>query len=294
MSGKMLVDQLNREFAIGEALQFKAHASGLVLGQVANDFCTAEFFLHGAHVTRFQPVNQDQPVLFMSGSSAFHDQQPIRGGIPICFPWFSSHPTDRDAPSHGLARIQSWNLARAFDEEDGAIVVDLSTRIGDFQLAYRMNFSRELDAQLKVENRGSNEVTFEIALHSYFAISDTEHVKITGLEQASFIDQLENRQYDPSPHPVVFDREIDRIYTNTDATISIHDAAYDRIMEIEKLNSRSTVIWNPWIEKSRRMPDFGDDEFHHMCCVETANIRGNEIKLRPGASHTTGAVHRIR
>ena len=294
MSEQSQIDQLNTKFAIGDALQFKPHESGLVVGQVACELCDAQFFLHGAHVTSFHPKGHGQPLLFMSDKSVFDDRKAIRGGIPICFPWFSSHPTDKDAPAHGFARIQNWEMVRAFDEEDGAIVVELRTSVDPFELVYRIQFADDLSVRLTVQNTGNEHAQFEVALHSYFVISDTKNVRITGLEQARFVDQLkENQEFDPSSEPIVFEREFDRIYIDTDATVSIHDSEYDRVIEIEKLNSHSTVVWNPWAEKSQRMADFGDAEYHRMCCVETANIRQNAILLQPDEKHTTGCIHRI-
>ena len=146
---------------------------------------------------------------------------------------------------------------------------------------------------LRVENTTDDEVAFELALHSYFELSDCRHVEISGLESVPFLDQLTGINETSAGKPIRFTGETDRIYEPSRESIVIHDPKKLRRIEVTRTNSNSTVVWNPWIAKAARMGDFGDEEWQRMCCVETANVRSHQVRLQPRESHTTTAIHRI-
>lgn len=298
-----LLESLNDRFAFENRLEFAFHESGLIAGHVKTDQCLAEFFLHGAHVTQFVPQDE-KPLLFMSSESMFDSSNPIRGGIPICFPWFGSHPSNFEMPSHGFARISGWELVETSWHGE-SVQVELALKLAPFDLRYVMTFSSELHVELQITNASDELQTCETALHTYFAVSNIANVSLTGLENDSFIDQLTREKHPPSldsnglngsngpVHPISFEKETDLIYLETSAAIQIHDSDWNRTIEIEKEGSLSTVVWNPWIAKSARMPDFGNDEYQNMVCVETANISPQHMLIQPNELKRVACRHSI-
>jgi glucose-6-phosphate 1-epimerase len=270
---------------------------------IETGLCAAELYLHGAHLCRWQPRHQSHPVLWMSESSRFEAGAPIRGGVPICFPWFGTRAGDPSAPVHGIARISAWTLDGAGLEGDGSVVVRLSLDCGalevphaphDLHLAYELHLGRELSMALTVTNRGGVPCTFEEAVHTYFSVGDVRQVSVAGLEGATYVDKVDGGTRKTQPdEPVTIGAETDRLYLDTGTAVTLADRVLGRSIRLEKTGSRSTVVWNPWVAKSRAMPDFGDDEWPGMLCIETANAADNAVTLPPHASHTMTAAIRV-
>lgn len=282
----------------------KTSVPGLLLGsgpnglsrfQVQSELASAELYLHGAHLTAWQPAGQ-RPVLWLSGASWFEPGKPIRGGVPICFPWFGPNSQDSSLPAHGTARLREWQLQTAAAAGDGVISLLLQETIGSFQLRYELGIGRELDLRLtcQLSESAAAAERFEAALHTYFAVSDIRAVQLTGLENAGYLNKVPQVQWcEPTGEPIRFTEETDRVYQNTTDTVVLHDVGMQRVISVSKEGSLSTVIWNPWIDKSRRMPDFGDDEWTGMVCIETACVGDHAIVLQPGQSHQLRATIRI-
>ncbi len=286
-----LAETLASRFRI-RGLEFKSDASGLTRAMITTPICRGELFLHGAHVTAFQPAGHD-PVLWVSEKSHFANGKAIRGGVPICFPWFGPLASDPKAPGHGFARTKAWDFVAASDTNEGGISVSLQTTIEDFELRFSVAFGRELQMSLQVTLAGSAKkpATFEEALHTYFAVGDIRMVAIQGLESTPFIDKVDGAQTKPAEGVALkFLGETDRVYLDTTSACILHDAVLDRSIWVGKSNSKSTVVWNPWIDKSAKMADFGDDEWPGMVCIETANVGPNSITLKPAESHTMSVI----
>ena len=272
---------------------------GLPRLSVATVPCTAEVYLHGAHLCRWQPRGQAQPVLWMSRASRFEAGAPIRGGVPICFPWFGPKAGDPSVPVHGVARISPWTLVRAEVEPDGTAVIVLSLASNAapqpaapqaFTLTFTARLGESLSMALTAANTGQTPLTFEEALHTYFAVSDVRRVSVDGLAGATFIDKTDagaRKTQDAAPIAIV--AETDRLYLNTSAPVTLADPGFGRRIIVSKTGSLASVVWNPWVAKSRAMPDFGDDEWPGMICIETANAADHAITLQPGGAHTMTA-----
>ena len=261
---------------------------------IATDACRAEVFLHGAHLTRWQPAHATSPVLWLSDHSFWEDRKPIRGGVPICFPWFGPHRSDSSAPAHGFARLLDWTLVEAVDSQNGGVSLTFALEGQDlsplwpfrFRAAFSVEMGETMTMALEVENRDVRPLSFEEALHTYFSVSDISQVTISGLERSPYLDKVggtTQRAADDSP--VRFTGETDRVYLDSSATCVIDDPGLRRRIEVAKAHSRSTVVWNPWIAKARAMQDFGDGEWRGMVCVETANVAEAAVQLQPGERH---------
>ena len=277
---------------------------GLPRLTLATDLCTAELYLHGAHLCYWQPRSHPHPVLWMSQASLFQAGAPIRGGVPICFPWFGPNARDPKAPAHGVARVSAWTLDRIEVEPDGttAIGLSLASNAGalaaaphDATLTCTVRLGHALSMALTVANSASTPLRFEDALHTYFAMSDVRRVGVEGLAGATFVDKTDGGKRKTQDERVItISGETDRLYLDTPATITVTDPGFGRRIRVAKTGSLASVVWNPWIAKSRAMPDFGDDEWQGMLCIETANASDNAVTLPPGAGHTmTAAVSLI-
>ncbi len=295
------LEMLQAQFALTDELTFESGPNGLIFARIHNASADAALSLQGAHVMTFQPHGQ-APVLWMSQQSFYQPGQPIRGGIPLCWPWFGAHPTDAAKPAHGFARRFVWAMTDARRVPDGATRICLRLQDTDatralwpnpFDLELRVTVGTALTVELVVFNPGQDTMTFTGALHSYFTISDVARIAIHGLEQCVYLDALDHLRQKVQDGAITFDGEVDRQYLETEADCIVSDQGLQRRIRITKTGSRSNVVWNPWIDKARRMQDFGDDEYHGMVCVETANVATDAISVLPGARHTLGAQIRV-
>ncbi len=272
---------------------------GLSKLTIASRRASGEMFEQGAHLTAWRPEGAE-PVLWVSRQSQYQPGRPIRGGVPICFPWFAAHPGDAAAPMHGFARIRPWSLIAA-DDRDGTVHLAFSLADDEvsrrtpwphaFRAEFRVAFGDRLAMALDIANTGRSPVSFEAALHTYLAVRDIRAVEVTGLAGSEYLDKTDGlaRKRQGSA-PLRFDAETDRVYLDTEAACVVHDAGMRRRIEVAKTGSRSTVVWNPWIAKAAAMPDFGDDEWTGMVCIETANVGQSAVRLEPDSHHTMTAV----
>jgi glucose-6-phosphate 1-epimerase len=284
----------------GATLQ--AGRGGLPCLAIDTPACTGEIHLHGAHVTAWRPRGSE-PVIWMSRHSAFETGRPIRGGIPVCFPWFGPHPSDPSRPPHGFARLSTWTLDRVERRTGDVVAVTMSLRAGTDDprvwphrctLALEAAFGRQLVVALSVRNDGDSPCTFQEALHTYFAVRDVRQAAIQGLAGTTYVDKVRGgERFRQDAAPIGFGGETDRVYLDTESAVAIVDAALGRRIVVEKQGSRTTVVWNPWIAKAKAMPDFGDEEWPAMVCVETANALDNALTLAPGDTHRLQASIRV-
>ncbi|MBI4026697.1 MAG: D-hexose-6-phosphate mutarotase [Verrucomicrobia bacterium] len=284
-----------------DTVRVETGRGGLRRVMIGTPQAEAEIYLHGAHVARFQPREQ-KPVLFMSEKSWFESGKPIRGGVPLCFPWFGPRQDGRPGPGHGFARLLEWELATATQTNDGEVEIGFrlvsneATRRewnGDFEMNYQVRIGAALGMELRVRNASRQPMRIEEALHTYLAVSDVRKVHVEGLAGTTYMDTVGTPCMETEgAAPICIAAETDRIYMNTRATCVIHDPDWKRRLMVEKTGSDATVVWNPWIAKAKAMPDFGDDEWPFMLCIETCNVREHPVTLAPGQSHSMGAVIR--
>jgi glucose-6-phosphate 1-epimerase len=258
----------------------------------------AEIYLHGAHLTHWQPAGH-KPVIWMSRQSQFAPGKAIRGGVPICFPWFGPKADDAAAPIHGLARLHTWTIESVTRNAAGVVTATLrlTSQVapqgpwpGEFVLRHRVIAGPTLTLELLLES-GATAISAEEAFHTYFAVGDVRQVQVSGLAGATYIDKADGfKRKTQGGEPITIAAETDRAFFGTTTASLLHDPVLRRNIRIEKSGSRTTVVWNPWIAKAKAMPDFGDDEWPQMICIETANAKEDQVKLPPHAQHTMRAV----
>ena len=288
---------LNSEFGITHTLKFITEPNGLSYVYIANDSATAKISLHGAQILSFNPRNK-KDILWVSKKSLFSPGKAIRGGIPLCWPWFGAHPTDTTKQSHGFARISDWSVinTKAIDDNTTKITFILQSTDETLKIwphkfitTLTVTIGDKLSIALTTSNIDSKPFTITSALHTYFNISQIDKVTVHGLENSPFIDSLTDEEKTEAT-PININQEIDRIYINHNNDCEIEDTDLKRTIKIEKQGSNSTVVWNPWIEKSNRMADFDNDEYKTMLCVETTNAHNDTIEVTPDKPHTLTAV----
>jgi glucose-6-phosphate 1-epimerase len=278
-----------RRFEIPGRISIMEGNGELLKVEVASDAASAEVYLHGAHVTGFQTRGQP-PILFMSQCSRFARNQSIRGGVPLILPWFGPREGE---PAHGFARLVDWTLHETTALPEGGATLRFSlpetnaaAMWPSFTANYVVTVADKLTLELIVTNASRDrQFIFENCLHSYFHVGDIAQVSIVGLKGVGYLDKAEN--YAPkteTAEAITISGEVDRTYLDTAGTVEIRDPSLRRKIFVEKSGSNSTVVWNPWIAKSQQMPDFGDDEYTQMVCVESGNVGRNRIALAPGRS----------
>ena len=286
--------ELNRAHAIPGIAEIIEPAPNMLAVRITTNACTATMFVHGAQVTSWRPAGSEE-IIFVSSKARYVDGQAIRGGIPICFPWFRGKGDDPKAPAHGFVRTKSWNLDGISREGDDVTVTmstagDDSTKKWwphDFHAQLRVTFGRKLKLQFTVSNYGANECRYEEALHTYYQVGDIAAARVRGLEDAAYLDNTDDNREKKQAGEVSVNKATDSAYVNSEVALEVNDPGLNRRIHIQKENSRTTVIWNPWKEAAEKMSDMGTDEWKQMLCVEGANILSNAIKLNPGESHTT-------
>jgi glucose-6-phosphate 1-epimerase len=240
-------------------------------------------------------------VLFLSSQSRWENGRAIRGGVPICFPWFGDKAGDPAAPAHGFVRTKAWRL-ESIVESAGAVTVAMFTESdddtrrwwpADFRLVYRATFAAQLKLELAVTNTGKTPLRFEEALHAYLGVGNVQDVRVTGLDNIEYLDKTDSNRKKVQRGEIAIVSETDRVYLQTAGEIEVRDPVLHRYTRVAKENSLTTVVWNPWVQKARSLPDLGDDQWKRMICIETSNVSQFAVDLAPGQEHKMKALVRV-
>ena len=292
------IDELDEKFSIEGEVGFAELEEDLVFITVSNKYADADICLYGAHVTSFKPRNSME-ILWMSPDSSFEEGTPIRGGIPVCFPWFGPHKTDPEKPQHGFARLMYWDLLETATLPSGETMVRLQLCSSeetktyweyDFCAEMKIIIGTTLNVTLKVTN--TSEVPFEYtcALHSYFSLSAIENLSIEGLEGASYFNQLTGENGVQKKFFLHIQEPLTRHYLGTETPVVIEDSAFNRRIKVDKSGSKVTTVWNPGEETCAKIGDLPDDAWETFVCVEATNAFDYPVKLSPGESLETSAI----
>jgi len=280
----MAISDLQRRFGVPGVVKIEEGRNALPRVTVTSDLATAEIYFHGAHLTAFQPRGA-KPMLFMSKESNFDPAKPIRGGVPVIFPWFGPKAGAPESPAHGFARIRHWDLESCTVQADRAVRVVFSLAVDAATLRMTFTIAHSLEMEMEVRAAAAP-LTFEEALHTYFVVGDVRQVSVEGLQGVEYIDKVDGfKRKTQSSEPIRITGETDRVYLNTLSSCVIRDPVLARSITVEKESSGTTVVWNPWIAKAKAMADFGDEEWPQMICVETANVGEGAIRLEAAQTH---------
>jgi glucose-6-phosphate 1-epimerase len=299
MANESSIAAFNRQFAVPGIAQIDAGNGRLPRIQIVTRSATADIYLHGAQVTSWQPAGTSE-VIFVSRNAQWEDGKAIRGGIPVCFPWFRAKSDDSKAPMHGFVRTKEWQVDSISIVDEDAVCVRLWTASDEasrkwwpfeFRLEYAITIGKMLELELAMRNTGRTALRFEEALHTYFRVSDARKVAVRGLDGLKFLDNRDGNAEKTQAGELIPTKQTDNAYINATGPAEIVDSA--RRLTTEKLNSDSTIVWNPWSDGAAKMADFGADEWASMLCVEGGNIMDAAVTLEPGQSHTMRVSIRV-
>jgi glucose-6-phosphate 1-epimerase len=297
MDGKSTIAELDRRFGIPGAAKVSAGNGGMPRVQITSSTGEGEIYLHGAQVTSWKPAGTDE-VLFLSSKSRWEEGQAVRGGIPICFPWFRGKADDPKAPAHGFVRTTAWQLDAIVESGNGLTVTmftDTNERTqrwwpGQFRLVHRVTFGSELSLELECSNTGTKPLRFEEALHTYNRVADVHDVRLQGLDGVRFLDNIDSNKEKAQSGDFAAVSQTDNAYMNTQGAVDLLDPKMRRRIRLKKTNSLTTVVWNPWSEAAQAMRDMGDGEWTQFLCAEASNILSSAIDLGPERTHAMTAV----
>lgn len=287
---------LNTQFGINGQLSFREDASGLIVAEINNALGSASLCLQGAHLMSWQPKSQTVPVVWLSRDTKPAVGKSIRGGAPVCWPWFGAHASESSFSGHGFARTVPWRVIESGTEPNGAtrltlrLVASDKTRVqwtDECTVDLTVIVGETLRMEMTTENNSAAALVIGEALHTYFQISDIGAVTVTGLEGCEYWDKVGGSNLRKQDGAIAFSSEVDRVYIDSAAECVINDAKLARRIHIKKSGSLSTVVWTPWVEKATKMGDMGQpDGWREMVCVESANAINNVVKIAAGAAHT--------
>lgn len=281
------------------SVQVRQHRVGdLEVIDLDTGACEARISLQGGQLLSFRPRGQ-APVLWENPEVAYRDGVAIRQGLPVCWPWFGdlfrnpeavrrSFAGLTDAPAHGLVRALPWRLEELATSPTTASVTlacDLPTLGLTVQARYQV--SDRIQVTLSTRNLGHTPRALSYALHTYLAVSQIDAVSIPELAGCDYLETLEGWATRHQDGPVCFTGETDRIYLATPARLTLIDPGWQRRIVLTAPDSRSAIVWNPWIEKSRRLSQFAPDAWTSMLCIETARAWHDHLQLAPGETHAT-------
>ncbi len=297
----MTLADLNQKFGIINHLKFSEIAGGLIAAEIHNAHASASIALQGAHLMTYQPLGAD-PVIWLSKYAKFAAGKSIRGGVPICWPWFGPNAADAKLPGHGYARTVMWQVLESKALPDGATFISFGLIETDVTRAQwpnqspvkiEMTIGKTLRIELVTHNAGKQAFALGEALHTYFHISDVAQMTIRGLEGCDYLDKVGEPARRTQKDGIVIESEVDRVYVNTAADCVIEDRGLKRAIRIAKTGSHSTVVWNPWTEKADKMGDFGQDGHRGMVCVESGNAFENVVNVAPGETHSLVVTYSV-
>jgi glucose-6-phosphate 1-epimerase len=284
---------LNERYGLTGLARVEAGNGGFPKIRIETKLGSADVYLYGAQVTSWTRAGSEE-VLFLSKESHWKAGNAVRGGIPVCFPWFRGKPDNKHAPTHGFVRTKEWRLDGIGREADDSVTVMLSTGSDaetlrlwpyDFRLEYVVRVGESLTLELKMHNTGASELHFQEALHTYFKVGDVRRTSIRGLGGTRYLDNRDGNRERVQQGEFVLSKQTDNAYLDAAGEVQIIDPVFERRLTTEKQNSVSTIVWNPWSDGAAALADFGDDEWEGMLCVEGGNVLGQALSLAPRSCH---------
>jgi len=298
----MTTAQLNAEFAIDGRLQVVEGSGGLPMIEITTQQARATVSLYGGQILSFQPTGQSRDLMFLSDTAYYEQGKAIKGGVPICWPWFGPDPDGKGRPGHGFVRNRAWKLLgteeRSYDRIQvrlGLCDTDETRAIWDhgFELELQVTVGTSLEVALITRNTGPQAFPLSQALHTYLAVGDIAKTEVLGLENCTYIDKMDAGKEKVQNGAIVVSQETDRIYTGTESELTVEDIALSRRITITPQGSSSAVVWNPWAATAASMGDLGDDDYKQMICVETTNAGPDVVQVAPGSEHCLSATYTL-
>jgi glucose-6-phosphate 1-epimerase len=297
----MNFDELSRYEIDGE-LQFIEIEHGFVYAEINNTRAHATVSTYSGQLLSYRPKDRQEDLLFVSDKAYYEAGKAIKGGIPVCWPWFGPDPENRGRPAHGFVRNRQWQVSGSESLADGSTKIILSIADSEatralwphpFRLDIEITVGDTLRVELVTHNTGNDSITISQALHSYFRVGDITSVSVLGLDGINYIDKANDSARKTQAGPLTISSEVDRIYTDTSGDLTIDDASLERKISIASSGCSTAVVWNPWVEIAASMADLDDDDYLQMLCVETANAGPETVTITAGDCYRLSAEYSI-
>ncbi len=294
--------QLNNDHGIPGQITFVAGKGGFPLIEVCNDQATALISIYGGQVLSFKPQGSAQDLMFLSQQAYYAEGKAIKGGAPICWPWFGPDPDGAGRPSHGFVRNRLWRVISTEALSSGETKIILGVEDMEetqvlwpfaFKLVLEVVVGAKLTLALVTCNCSDRPFPLTQALHTYFAIGDIAKTTVQGLAGTSYIDKVAGGEVKTQTGDVTITSEVDRIYQNVPSRLVIDDGAWQRRIVIESVGSHTAVVWNPWVDVAAKMADLQDDDYLRFICVETANAGDEVISVPAGEEYRLAVTYAI-
>jgi len=291
-----------REHEIADELQFVEIEHGFTYIEINNARAHATISTYSGQLLSYRPLGQKDDLLFVSDKAYYEDGKAIKGGIPVCWPWFGADPDARGRPAHGFVRNRQWEVSASESLADGStrVVLDLTDSDATrsiwphpFKLSIEITVGDTLRVALLTHNTGDNSITISQALHTYLRVGDISKVRVLGLDGTEYLDKMDNSSRKTQAGPVTIDGEVDRIYTGVAGELVLDDASLARKIRITSRGCSTAVVWNPWLETAASMGDLDDDDYRKMLCVETANAGPETIAIAAGGEYRLEAEYSL-
>lgn len=288
------INKLNNNFGITDQLRFVKGKGGFAMLEVDNDYATALISTYSGQIMAYQPKTEKKPLLFLSDLAIYESGKVIRGGLPICWPWFAEDIKGKDLPAHGFVRDQQWQIVKTQKLDDGSTKVILEISHNQYSLKlwpykFKLQIAIIVGSSLIVElttvNLDDKPFTISQALHSYLAIGDVNKIEVTGLDGLSYIDKTADFTERNQRGDVVVDGMIDRIYQDVEDDVLLNDPVFDRKIRVSSQGSNTFVVWNPGEKAAATMIDLADDGYKEFVCIEAANTADDKVTIVAGESH---------
>lgn len=297
----MRIEQLNRDHGIAGQVEFIEGQGGFPFIRVNNAKASALISVYAGQVLSFRPAGRTDDLMFLSEQAYYQAGKAIKGGVPICWPWFGPDPEGKGRPAHGFVRNRMWDVIETGVAANGdtQVVLGLTDTPETqaiwphaFILALEITVGEALNLELVTRNMGSEAFSITQAFHTYFSVGDIHQTRVSGLEGRQYIDKVEGGQQKTQSGAVTISSEVDRIYLDVLNDILIHDAAMKRQIRIASQGSETAVVWNPWAKISAEMGDLQDDDYLRLLCVETTNAATDIITIQPDSEFRLVANYR--
>jgi glucose-6-phosphate 1-epimerase len=298
----MNIEQLKAKFGKADQVNFIEGKGGFPFIEVTNQEAAALISTYAGQVLSYRPKGITDDLLFLSERAFFQQGKAIKGGIPICWPWFGPDPKGLGRPAHGFVRNRQWSVAgvQASSGSETKLQLELQDGPGtrelwpySFQLQLEISVGATLGVTLITRNRGDQPFVISQALHTYFKVGDIDRVKVLGLEGKDYLDKVDNGERKTQANALMIEAEVDRIYLDVDRELIIDDPTLQRRIRIASGGSQTAVVWNPWSSITAQMADLQDRDYRYMLCVETANAAQELVEVPAAQEYRLQANYRI-
>jgi glucose-6-phosphate 1-epimerase len=295
--------QLNQQFAIDDQLHFELNEAGIVIATITNQFATVTLSTYGAHVLSYLPKGESEDVFFVSEQAVYGQGKAIRGGVPVCWPWFAEDMAESGKKPHGFARNQPWNVIATKANQDGTTEISLALSHTEaslaiwpyeFSLVLEVIVGESLQMTLTTENLSQQPFTITQALHTYLNVSDIHDIEIVGLDNMQYLDKLTDFSEQSQQGDISVEGEIDRVYLEPPAIVTLSDTPFGRDIVMTSTGNKTLVVWNPGPETVRQLSDIDAAAYKDFICIETANAVVDKVLIESGQQHHLTAIFQVK